>query len=195
MPLSIPPLATLSLFKLLCTPCISSVSHLLSYFLTLYTLILVSFTSSLRCPPPSLLIRAICWRGRQRELRMDKIVLYVECGKVLEPAVCTHAWKYGMYACICLTVCMHAVTCESDSICSPDFIRLLSVLTVCTSIFSQWWGFYNPPSFLACCHLHLSILLTPLYSSLLYFPLVAMIIYTFSFLLHPLSPVCCNAFE
>lgn len=30
------------------------VSHLLSYFLTLYTLILVSFTSSLCCPPPSL---------------------------------------------------------------------------------------------------------------------------------------------
>lgn len=38
--------------------------------------------------------------------------------------MCTHAWKYGMDACICVTVCMHAVTCESDSICGPDFIRL-----------------------------------------------------------------------
>lgn len=69
MSLSVPPPATFSLFKLLFTPCISSVSHLLSYFLTLYTLILVSFTNSLHCPPPSLLIRAICWRGRQRELQ------------------------------------------------------------------------------------------------------------------------------
>lgn len=39
-----------------------------------------------------------------------------------------------------------------------------------------------PPSFLSFCHLHLSILLTPLYSSPLCFPLVAAIIHKFSFL-------------
>lgn len=46
-----------------------------------------------------------------------------------------------------------------------------------------------PPSRLSFCHLHLSILLTPLYSSPLCFPLVAVTIYTFSFLLHPHSLV------
>lgn len=31
------------------------------------------------CPAPPLLIRAICWRGRQRDLTIDGIVLYACC--------------------------------------------------------------------------------------------------------------------
>lgn len=76
---SIPPLAIRSLFlnyfQLAAFLLSLTLSHTFSPF---HTLILVSFASSLRCPSPSLLIRAICWRGRQSDLRMDRIVLYVE---------------------------------------------------------------------------------------------------------------------
>lgn len=64
--------------KLLSTRCIPSVSHPLSYFLTLSHTHSSVFRLLPFCPSPSLLIRAICWRGRQSDLRMDRIVLYVE---------------------------------------------------------------------------------------------------------------------
>lgn len=56
------------------------------------------------------------------------------------------------------------------------------------------WVSIIPPSLLSFCHLHLSILLTPLHSPPLCFPLVDVIIHTFSFLLHPQSLELCNAF-
>lgn len=66
----------------------------------------VSFASSLCRPPPSFLIRAICWRertrGRKRVPRMDRIVLYVsERRTVLEPGM------RGDVACALVFVCSH----------------------------------------------------------------------------------------
>ncbi len=92
LPLSIPPLAILTLSQSrLSPPCTSSSSSsslsfaLSPTFSPIHILILVSFTpSSPLCPSPSLLIRAICWRGRQGDLRMDRIVVVCgECGTVL----------------------------------------------------------------------------------------------------------------
>lgn len=158
MPLSIPPLAIRSLFlnyfQLAAFLLSLTLSHTFSPF---HTLILVSFASFLRCPSPSLLIRAICWRGRQRDLRMDRIVLYVESVVQFWSQSCAYMRGNVAHACVCLTVCMHAVTCESDSTYGPDFKRLLSVLTVCTSISPQLWVFYNPsiiPVFLSPSSLH-----------------------------------------
>lgn len=144
--------------KLLSTRCIPSVSHPLSYFLTLSHThssvfrLLPSLSFSL---PPNQ--SHMLEREAERSEDGQDCVVCRECGTVLEPVVRIHAWKCGTHACICLTVRMHAVTCESDSTYGPDFKRLLSVLTVCTSISPQLWVFYNPsiiPVFLSPSSLH-----------------------------------------
>lgn len=66
------------LSKLHSSRCFSFLSHPLSYFFTLSSNHSESFTSSLCGPSPSFLIRATCWTARQRDLRMDRIVLHVE---------------------------------------------------------------------------------------------------------------------
>lgn len=127
---TVPPLASFNFFSLLLNLSASvypSTSHPFSisvtYFTSLhfclspslilshtFTHLFVSFTPSnpspplsfplALCPSPSFLIRAICWR--ERDLRMDRIVLYVQCGTVLEPAVRVYACKCGTHACICV---------------------------------------------------------------------------------------------
>lgn len=103
-------------------PCCLSPSFILSHpFLHLF----VAFTPSPPCPPlsfclalcpsPSLLIRTICWRGRQRDLRMDKIVLYVQsvvqCRRqpcvYMRPSVARIYFVYIVFVFECVHACSH----------------------------------------------------------------------------------------
>lgn len=93
--------------KLLSTRCISSVSHPLSYFLTLSHThssvfrLLPSLSFSL---PPNQ--SHMLEREAERSEDGQDCVVCRECGTVLEPVVRIHAWKCG--TCLCLFDCVHA---------------------------------------------------------------------------------------
>lgn len=141
---------------------------------------LLSLSLSLApCPPPSLLIRAICWKRRQRNLTIDIIVLNAVC--------------------VCVCVCVRGNS--SVQICSQNAASVLEFASderAGTRVTSGTCGpgFVTPlpartprllrvspisPSLLSLCHLHISIFLTPLFSPPLCFPLVAVIVHTFFF--------------
>lgn len=95
------------------------------------------------CPPLSLLIRPICWRGRQGDLRMDRIVLYVESVVQCWSHPC--GFLYRSVARVLVFVC--TVERESDGTCGPDFIRFLSALSISPFL----WVSIVSSSLLSCC--------------------------------------------
>lgn len=70
--------------------------HLTPSFVLSHHLLQCLFPAPLTVPLPSLLIRAICSRGRQSVLMMDSTVLYAgRVGTVLEPAMPVYLCKPG----------------------------------------------------------------------------------------------------
>lgn len=69
------------------------------------------FLSLTLTPSPSPLIRAICWRGRQRDLTVDRIVLYVESvvQRWSQPCAYLRASVARMlvFVCQCVQACSH----------------------------------------------------------------------------------------
>lgn len=118
-------------------------------------LAVVSFASSLCRPPPSFLIRAICWRerttrGREREFRgwTGLCCMFLSAVQRWSQA-CVEMWRARL--------CLFAVTCRSDGTYGPDSERPLSALAVCSSAPPRRRAFYNPsitPVFLSPSSLH-----------------------------------------